>query len=192
VEPGCLVLADGRRLAFGLCVWAGGFTVPTLARKAGLAVNQADRALVDATFRSVTHPDVYVIGDAAAIAGAWGEQLAMGCRTGGFTGPKVADIIAARLTGRDPQPFAYRYIHECISLGRRHGLVQFLNRDETPKDQILTGRKAIMYKNATLNGAKLLFRHSGPMLARRRHLNPIESAVLRGRGALPRARPVRR
>lgn len=179
VEPGRLVLADGRRVAFDLCVWAGGFTVPTLARKAGLAVNQADRALVDATFRSVTHPDAYVIGDAAAIAGAWGEQLAMGCRTGGFSGPKVADIIAARLTGRDPEPFAYRYIHECISLGRRHGLVQFLNRDETPKDQILTGRTAIMYKNATLNGAKLLFRHSGPMLARRRHLNPTEAAAPR-------------
>lgn len=182
VEPGCLVLAGGRRLAFDLCVWAGGFTVPTLARKAGLAVNQSDRALVDATFRSVSDPAVYVIGDAAAIAGAWGEQLAMGCRTGGFTGPKVADMIAARLTGRDPRPFAYRYIHECISLGRRHGLVQFLNRDETPKDQILTGRKAIMYKNATLNGAKLLFRHSGPMLARRRHLNPIETGAPRGRG----------
>jgi NADH dehydrogenase len=182
VESGRLVLADGRRVAFDLCVWAGGFTVPTVARKAGLAVNEADRALVDATFRSVSDPDVYVIGDAAAIAGAWGEQLAMGCRTGGFSGPKVADIIAARLTGRDPKPFAYRYIHECISLGRQHGVVQFLNRDETPKDQILTGRKAIMYKNATLNGAKLLFRHSGPMLARRRHLNPTETAVPRRRG----------
>jgi NADH dehydrogenase FAD-containing subunit len=177
VEAGRLVLAGGRRVPFELCVWAGGFTVPTLARKAGLAVNAADRALVDATFRSVNHPDVYVIGDAAAIAGSWGGQLAMGCRTGGFTGPKVADIIAARLTGRDPAPFAYRYIHECISLGRRHGLVQFLNRDETPKSRILTGRKAIMYKNATLNGAKLLFRHSGPMLARRRHLRPTGSTA---------------
>jgi len=182
VEAGRLMLADRRQVPFELCVWAGGFTVPTLARKAGLAVNEAGRALVDTTLRSVTHPDVYVIGDAAAIAGSWGEQLAMGCRTGGFTGPKVADIIAARLTGRDPRPFAYRYIHECISLGRQHGLVQFLNRDETPKDRILTGRKAIMYKNATLGGAKLLFRHSGPMLARRRHLNPTETTAPPRRG----------
>ena len=175
VEPTHLELADGRQLPFDLCVWAGGFSVPTLARRAGLAVNADDRALVDATLRSVSHHDVYVIGDAAAVAGSWGEQLAMGCRTGGFTGPRVADIIAARLSGRDPKPFAYRYIHECISLGRRHGLVQFLNRDETPKDRILTGRGAIMYKNATLNGAKLLFRHSGPVLARRRSM--IRSAV---------------
>lgn len=176
VEATQLVLADGRQLPFDLCVWAGGFTVPTLARQAGLAVNAADRALVDPTLRSVSHPDVYVIGDAAAIAGPWGEQLAMGCRTGGFTGPKVADIIAARLTGREPDAFAYRYIHECISLGRRHGLIQFLNRDETPKNQILTGRTAILYKNATLNGAKLLFRHSGPMAAHRRHARSAHRA----------------
>ncbi len=172
VESTHLVLADGTRMPYELCVWAGGFTVPTLARTAGLAVNATDRALVDATLRSVSHPDVYVIGDAAAVPGAWGEQLAMGCRTGGFTGPKVADVIAARLTGREPKAFSYRYIHECISLGRRRGLVQFLNADESPKDRILTGRKAILYKNATLNGARLLFRHSGPMLPRRGHLAP--------------------
>jgi NADH:ubiquinone reductase (H+-translocating) len=175
VEATRLVLADGRHLPFDLCVWAGGFTVPALARRAGLAVNAADRALVDATLRSVSHPDVYVIGDAAAIAGPWGEQLAMGCRTGGFTGPKVADIIAARLTGREPAAFGYRYIHECISLGRRHGLVQFLDRDETPKNRILTGRTAIAYKNATLNGAKLLFRHSGPIAAHRRHVRSADA-----------------
>jgi NADH dehydrogenase FAD-containing subunit len=113
---------------------------------------------------------VYVIGDAAAVAGTWGSELAMGCRTGGFTGPKAADVIAARLTGREPGQFRYRYIHECISLGRRHGLVQFLNADESPKPTILTGRKAIAYKSVTLNGAKAFFRHSGPVLARRRHL----------------------
>lgn len=178
VEPGCLVLADSRHVPFELCVWAGGFTVPTLARTAGLAVNANDRALVDSTLRSVTHPDVYVIGDAAAAAGSWGQELAMGCRSGGFTGPQVADIIAARLSGREPKPFRFRYFHECISLGRRHGLVQFLHSDETPKNRILTGHKAIAYKNMTLNGARLLFRHSGPMLARRRHL-ATSTAVVR-------------
>jgi NADH:ubiquinone reductase (H+-translocating) len=170
VEAGRLVLADRRQVPFELCIWAGGFTVPTLARSAGLAVNAEGRALVDATLESVSHPGVYVTGDAAAVTGSWGAELAMGCRTGGFTGPQVADIIAARLTGRHPKPFKYRYFHECISLGRRHGLVQFLNADESPKDRILTGRKAILYKNMTLNGAKLLFRHPGPTPARQRRL----------------------
>jgi len=171
VRPGELVLDRGH-LANDVCLWAGGFRVPTLARDSGLAVNGDDRAVVDLTLQSVSHPGVYVIGDAAAVAGAWGPQLAMGCRSGGFTGPKVADVVAARLTGREPAPFRFRYLHECISLGRRHGLVQFLNADESPKRRILTGRAAIAYKNVTLGGAKLLFRHSGPFLARRRSLSP--------------------
>lgn len=170
VDEGRLVLSDSSTIPFELCIWAGGFRVPDLARRSGLVVDTADRALVDRTLRSISHPDVYVIGDAAAVSGPWGDQLAMGCRSGGFTGPVVGDVIAARLTGREPKQFRYRYFHECLSLGRRHGLIQFLNADETPKNRILTGRKAIAYKNATLNGAKFLFRHTGPALARRRHV----------------------
>lgn len=167
-----LALDGGGRVPFDLCLWAGGFRVPALARVSGLAVNSQDRAHVDRDLESVSHPGVYVIGDAAAVTGAWGSELAMGCRTGGFTAPKAADVIAARLTGREPGEFRYRYIHECLSLGRRHGLIQFLNADESPKPSVLTGRKAIAYKNATLNGAKTLFRHPGPVLTRRRHLTP--------------------
>lgn len=161
-------LADGTELPADACVWAGGFTVPTLARDAGLAVDAAGRARVDRTLRSVSHPDVYAVGDAAAVSGAWGESLAMGCRTGGFTGPAAADAIAARLTGRRPRDLRFRYIHECISLGRRRGLVQFLGAHGTPKNRVLTGRAAVAYKNATLNAAHLLFRWPGPYLARRR------------------------
>lgn len=168
VENDRLVLDDGGHVEFDVCFWAGGFRVPSLARASGLAVNDTGRVLVDRTLESLSHKGIYVIGDAAAVAGPWGGELAMGCRTGGFTGPRVADVIAARLTGREPEPFRYRYIHECISLGRQHGLVQFLNADESVKERILTGRAAIAYKNMTLRGARLLFRHSGPAFARRR------------------------
>jgi NADH dehydrogenase len=170
VQAGNLILSNGRSVGFDLGFWAGGFGVPALARDAGLAVTATGRARVDDRLQSVSHPDVYVIGDAAAVCGSWGDEFAMGCRTGGFTGPKVADVVAARLTGREVEPFKFRYIHECISLGRKHGVVQFLNADGSVKQRILTGRKAIMYKNATLNGGRMVFKHSGPALARRRHL----------------------
>jgi NADH dehydrogenase FAD-containing subunit len=178
VEAGRLRLAGGPARGFDLCVWAGGFSVPALARDSGLAVRADGRALVDETLRSTSHPEVYVIGDAAAAAGPWGDALAMGCRSGGFTGPYVADTIARRLTGREVTPFRFRYFHECISLGRRRGLVQFLNADESPKARALTGRRAVLYKNATLRGAVLLFRWPGPYLTRRRHLVPEERPVL--------------
>jgi NADH:ubiquinone reductase (H+-translocating) len=170
VGPAELTMDDGDTLSFDLCVWAGGFRVPRLARDSGLAVNACGRALVDATLTSISHPEVHVVGDAAAVAGGWGEQLAMGCRSGGFTGPHVADVVAARLSGRKPREFRFRYLHECISLGRRRGLVQFLHRDETPTDRVLTGRAAVRYKNATLDAARLLFRYPGPYVPRRRHV----------------------
>lgn len=177
VQSGRLALETGGGVPFDLCLWAGGFRVPTLAREVGLAVTPEDRIVVGPTFESVSHPGVYAIGDASAVPGRWGRELAMGCRTGGFTGPAVADVLASRLTGRETKPFRYRYFHECISLGRNDGLIQFLNADESPKRRILTGHKAITYKNMTLYGAKILFHHTGPALARRRHVTAGETAA---------------
>ena len=165
-----LRVVEGRDVPFDLCVWAGGFTVPTLAAEAGLAVDPRGRIVTDDHLRSITDPRVYAIGDAAAIPGAWGDALAMGCRTGGFTGPYAADVIAHQLCGKPTSAFRYRYLHECISLGRHHGLVQFLHRDESPKSGILTGRAALAYKEMTLRGAVLLFRSPGPYPPRRRHV----------------------
>jgi NADH dehydrogenase FAD-containing subunit len=95
-----LVLSDGATVPFTVCLWAGGFIVPTLARDSGLKVDGAGRILTDRTLRSLSHPEIYAIGDAAAVPGPWGDALAMGCRTGGFTAPQAADAIAARLAGK--------------------------------------------------------------------------------------------
>lgn len=171
-EPDRFRLTDGRKVWYDAAVWAGGFRVPDLARDAGLEVDPTGRVRVGSDLRSLSHPDVYVVGDAAAVPGPWGEQLAMGCRTGGLTAPKAADAVVARLTGGATGPFRFRYIHECLSLGRRHGLVQFLAADGTPTERVLTGRAAIAYKNSTLSGARVLMRHPGPVVPRRRPLVP--------------------
>lgn len=161
----CLTLTGGSQVPFDACVWAGGFRITNLAT--GIAVNNRDRILVDEHLRSISHPDVYAIGDAAAASGPWGDSMAYGCRTGGFMGPYVADAIA----GRTSKPFAFRYIHQCISLGRRDAVIQFVNgTDESPRRAVLKGRLAVAYKNIVLGSAVRLFRHPGPYLplARRR------------------------
>ncbi|WP_020579537.1 NAD(P)/FAD-dependent oxidoreductase [Actinopolymorpha alba] len=167
VEREVLRLDGGRSLSFDVCLWAGGFGVPTLARQAGLEVRPNGRAVVDETLRSVSHPEVSVIGDAAAACGAWGAELAYGCRTGGTLGPYVADAIADRLAERSPKPFRFRYVHECVSLGRRDALIQFMHADETP-GRVLTGRLAVRYKETVLGSVMWLFAHPGPYLRRDR------------------------
>ncbi|GAB3969104.1 FAD-dependent oxidoreductase [Actinoallomurus acanthiterrae] len=179
VAEDALVLDGDRRVPYDLCVWAGGFTVPSLAQDAGLAVDDQGRIMVDETLRSVSHPDVYAIGDAAAVPGPWGAALAYGCRTGGFTAPCAADAIADRLAGRTPRSFRFRYFHECVSLGRRDAFIQFLRADQNPSRWVLTGRLAVWYKNIVLDSAKLVFRHPGPYTPRRRTAaRPAEPAPL--------------
>ncbi|WP_433172958.1 NAD(P)/FAD-dependent oxidoreductase [Actinoallomurus sp. CA-150999] len=172
VAEDALVLDGGRRVPYDLCVWAGGFTVPSLARDAGLAVDDQGRIVVDETLRSVSHPEVYAIGDAAAVPGPWGAALAYGCRTGSFTAPCAADAIADRLAGRTPRSFRFRYFHECVSLGRRDAFIQFLRADQTPSRWVLTGRLAVWYKNIVLDSAKVVFRHPGPYTPHRRPAEP--------------------
>ncbi|GLZ79293.1 oxidoreductase [Actinorhabdospora filicis] len=162
VEAGRLVLADGE-LAFDACVWAGGFAVGSLAAEAGLTVDARGLAVVDAHLRSVSHPDVYVIGDAAAVTGRDGSVLAMGCRVGAFQGPYVADAIVAAMLGKDHAPFTYRYIHQCVSLGRRDAVIQFVHaEDETPRNAVLRGKVAVWYKELVLNGGLWAHRNPGP------------------------------
>ncbi|SDD11908.1 NAD(P)/FAD-dependent oxidoreductase [Actinokineospora iranica] len=167
VEPDAVALADGVRVPADLVLWTGGFTVPPLAREAGLAVNGRGRVLVDQTLRSVSHPEVHAIGDAAAVPGPWGAEIAYGCRSGGFTGPYVADAIATRLAGGVPRPFRFRYFHQCLSLGRRAGVIQFVDgADESPQWMILRGRIAAGYKEIVCRSSVWLFRHPGPYLPR--------------------------
>jgi NADH:ubiquinone reductase (H+-translocating) len=166
-------VADGRLdsgLEFDLCLWAGGFTVPPLATDAGIEVDGRGRVITDPTLRSLSHPDVFAIGDAAAIPGPWGDALAMGCRTGGFTGPSAADAVVARLRGLPARPFRFRYFHECLSLGRRHAVIQFLDRDGRVRDRTLRGRAATAYKNVVLDAGRWASRNPGPFLRPRRRV----------------------
>ncbi|MFC7614064.1 NAD(P)/FAD-dependent oxidoreductase [Actinokineospora soli] len=99
-------LASGERIAADAVVWAAGFSVPALARDAGFAVDDAGRMVVDDTLRSVSHPDVYGVGDAAAARMPGGQELRMACATGMPTGQHAARAIAARRAGREPRDCA--------------------------------------------------------------------------------------
>lgn len=168
VEEGRVVLADGE-IAFDACVWTGGFSVSDLAAKAGLEVDERGLAVVDGHLRSVSHPEVYVIGDAAAVMGRDGRALSMGCRVGSFQGPYVAAEIVAEMTGREHGPFGFRYIHQCVSLGRGDAVIQFVHADdETPRNAVLRGKVAVWYKELVLNSGLWIFKHPGPYLPHRK------------------------
>jgi NADH dehydrogenase len=166
VRADAVVLAGGETVGSDLTAWTAGFSAPQLAAQAGIATDPSGRVLVDETHRSVSHPDVYAVGDSALGRTPGGVALRMSCATGLPTGQYVADVVAARVAGREPRPLRFRYYLQCISLGRRDGLIQFVDADDRPQKAVLTGRTAARVKELVVRGALWTTQHPGPYMSR--------------------------
>lgn len=138
--------AGGAVESFDMCLWAGSFEVSKLAAQSGFAVDAAGRILVDAALRSISHPEVYVVGDAAA------SGLRMGCATALPMGAHAADSILADLDDEPVQPHRFGYTVRCISLGRDDGLIQLVDPLDQPRDRIITGRPGAVVKELVCQG----------------------------------------
>jgi NADH dehydrogenase len=130
---------QGGSLAYDVCIWTGSFTVPALAREAGLAVNSLGQIITDSHTRSISHPTVYAVGDAADVSAAIQTPIRMACATAYAMASYAADDLAARLQGNIHRAYDFGYTIRCISLGRHDGLVQIVDADDRPKERIVTG-----------------------------------------------------
>jgi NADH dehydrogenase FAD-containing subunit len=118
--------------------------------------------------RSVSHPDVYAVGDAGIAEGAGGEPLRMSCASGIPMAWRAADALAARLTGREVPEKVIGYVLQCISLGRRDGIIQFVTPDDRAKPTAITGRAGARIKEFVCAGAGWSIAHPTAMLPSRR------------------------
>ncbi|WP_225808597.1 NAD(P)/FAD-dependent oxidoreductase [Streptomyces spinosus] len=153
VAAGHVTTADGATVPAAVTVWTTGFAVHPVARATGLEVTGAGRIVVDRSMRSVSHPDVYAVGDAALATGAGDKPLRMSCASGVPTAWQAADAIAARLTGGKLPKVPLRYFNQCVSLGRKEGLIQYVTADDRAVRAALTGRIAAVYKELVCRGA---------------------------------------
>ncbi|MEV5170606.1 FAD-dependent oxidoreductase [Streptomyces flaveolus] len=145
--------ADGTAVPAAVTVWTTGFAVHPIARATSLEVTGTGQIVVDRSMRSVSHPDVYAVGDAALAMGPGDKPLRMSCASGVPTAWQAADAIAARLTGGKLPKVPLRYFNQCISLGRKDGLIQYVTADDRAVRAALTGRIAAFYKELVCKGA---------------------------------------
>lgn len=119
VSANAVVREDGSEIPFDACVWCGGFKAPLLAAQAGLAVNKRGQVLIDPYMRSISHPDVFALGDAASPAYTSPIEVRMSGFTASITGAHAADCVANVLSGRTPKPLSFAYVGQGIALGRK-------------------------------------------------------------------------
>lgn len=141
VHAQSVTLQGGRALSCDLCIWTTGFAVQPLAREAGLAVNERGQILVDPSLRSVSHQQIYAIGDAASpVENPGVSHVRMSAYTASIMGAHGADCLSAILSGKVPKPLSFTYLAQAIALGQRHAIFLALSPDDQARPPYVTGR----------------------------------------------------
>lgn len=155
IEASAIVAGDGRQIPFDLCIWAGSFRGTALAANSGLATNAKGQILIDRFMRSVDYSNIYAFGDTAAFVDNIGIAIRMACATSIPMSSHAADNLYKQLVGEVPEPFNFGYVLQCISLGRKNGLIQFVGSDDVPRESVLTGKVAAFVKEAVCQYARV-------------------------------------
>jgi NADH dehydrogenase len=115
---------DNGRLDAGTVIWAAGVVASPAARWLDAERDRAGRVIVEPDLSVPGHPDVFVIGDTAAVRDANGilvPGMAPGAKQ---MGRYVGRLIAARLAGRSLPPFRFSDPGEFATIGRRKAIAR--------------------------------------------------------------------
>jgi NADH:ubiquinone reductase (H+-translocating) len=113
IEPGA-VYAGNTRLPATVVLWAAGVAASPLGKKLGAAVDRAGRVLVQPDLSVPGHPEVFVIGDLAALKDQRGKMLPGVAPVAIQQGRFVAKVIREELASRTNAgaPFLVRFSRE--------------------------------------------------------------------------------
>jgi len=121
----CTAVSLGKeRLETRTIIWAAGVKASPAAEWLGVAADPAGRVKVEADLSVPGHPDIFVIGDAAVLAGADGKPLPGVAPVAKQQGWYVASLLAARAEERTLPPFRYRDFGTLATIGRKHAVAQ--------------------------------------------------------------------
>jgi NADH dehydrogenase len=116
---------DSGRIDAGTAIWAAGVVASPAARWLNVEADRAGRVRVNRDLSVPGHPDIFVIGDAAALNDDKGRPVPGIAPAAKQMGKYVAKLIAARIGGRPASPpFRYMHLGELATIGRRAAVVK--------------------------------------------------------------------
>jgi len=127
VAPTRVTLKTGTEIAAHTLVWGAGLQGNQLVQSLGLELERGNRIGVGPDLTVAGHPDVYAIGDIAAITDAKTEQVLPQLGSVALqSGEHVGEEIARHLQGKEPKPFKYHDKGTMATIGRGAAVVQML------------------------------------------------------------------
>jgi NADH dehydrogenase len=118
VGPDSVTLASGEVLPTRTVVWAAGVRANPLADVLDVEQGRGGRIVVTRDLRIPSHPEVFVLGDLAAIEGAGGALLPQVAQVAKQSGKYVGKHIARDRRGRTSGAFRYRDKGTMATIGR--------------------------------------------------------------------------
>jgi NADH dehydrogenase len=112
------------RLDAGTVIWAAGVVASPAARWLNAEQDRAGRVLVNPDLTVPGHPNVFVIGDTAAVTDAKGTMLPGVAPVAKQQGQYVARALIARREGRTVEAFRYRDYGSLATIGRSRAVMQ--------------------------------------------------------------------
>ncbi len=137
VGPTRVTLKDGAELKAHTLIWGAGLQGNALVQSLGLELQRGNRIGVGPDLTIPEHPDVYALGDIAAIVDAKTEQVLPQLGSVALqSGEHAGEQIARRIAGKETKPFKYKDKGTMAAIGRRAAVVQMLG------GKTMTGTKA--------------------------------------------------
>jgi NADH dehydrogenase len=120
------VMIGSERIETRTVIWAAGVAASPAARWLGAEKDRAGRVVVGADLTLPGHPEIFVIGDTAAMKDPVGKPVPGIAPAAKQAGGYVAAAIKARVAGRRaPGPFRYRHAGDLATIGRKAAVVDF-------------------------------------------------------------------
>jgi NADH dehydrogenase len=137
VSPTRVALKSGEELRAHTLVWGAGLQGNQIVQSLGLELQRGNRIGVGPDLTLPDRPEVYVLGDVAAIVDAKTDQVLPQLGSVALqSGEHAGETIARRIAGKETKPFKYRDKGTMATIGRGAAVVQMLG------GRTMTGKKA--------------------------------------------------
>ncbi len=117
IEKGAVYVGE-EKIETECVFWAAGVAASPLGKSLGIPTDRAGRVKVNPDLTIDGHPEIYVIGDLAAVVDAEGKQVPGVAPAAIQMGQYAAKSIRAKLKGKNVKPFVYWDKGNLATIGR--------------------------------------------------------------------------